>query len=349
MRIASSIFISAILGAAVACTGSNDKPAGGEATTQPQPAVQPPAPDTSAEDKEKQELEERRRRVAEAMERIKKDAETEKTRWTEELRAQVAMLVEAEHKDVKAALKTILASPHRKPGNADRDAHRHPLETLTFFGIEPGMTVLEVGSGGGWYTELLAPLVAKKGKLIVTGADPNGPADQMSTVYGLRLKLFLERSPELYGNVQVSHIAPPEKLELAPEGTVDVAVAIRELHNWYRREYLDAYVAAIHKALKPGGVFGVVAHRAQPGADPKQSSEKGYLPEEWLIQTIEKAGFKLAEKSEINANPKDTKDYEDGVWTLPPNLRQGDKDRDKYIAIGESDRMTLKFVKVEAK
>lgn len=352
MKIANATFISAILCAAVACTGSSDKPATGEATPPPQqPAVQPPAPDPAAAEKEKQEkeAEERRKRVAEALEKIQKDAEAEKARWTDDMHAQATKLAETDFKDLKAAFKAILASPHRKPGNAERDAHRHPAETLTFFGIRSDMTVVEVGAGGGWYTEILAPLLVKKGTLIVTGGDPNGPPDQMSTAYGTRLKLFLESAPELYGKIKVSHVAPPDKLELAPEGTVDLALSIREMHNWYRRGYIDAYLAAIHKALKPGGVLGVVAHRAKEGADPKESAEKGYLPEAWMIQTIEAAGFKLVEKSEINANAKDTKDYEEGVWTLPPNLTLGDKDRDKYIAIGESDRMTLKFVKPETK
>jgi predicted methyltransferase len=354
MKIATVTFISAILFAAVACTGSSDKPTG-ETTQQPpqpeQPVAQPPAPDPAEVEKQKQaekEAEERRQRAAEAMEEVEKEAEAEKARWTEEMHAKAAKLVETDYKDLKAAFKAILASPHRQPGNADRDKYRHPAETLTFFGIRPDMTVIEVGAGGGWYTEILAPLLAKKGTLIVTGGDPNGPADQMSTVRGTSLKLFLENAPELYGKVKVSYIAPPDKLELAPEGTADLAVVIREMHNWTRRDYLDAYLAAIHKALKPGGVLGVVAHRAKPDVDPKESAEKGYLPEEWLIQTVEKAGFKLVEKSEINANPKDTKDYEQGVWTLPPNLALGDKDREKYVAIGESDRMTLKFVKAEA-
>lgn len=347
MKLASATFISAILCAAVGCTGSNDKPAGEEPAQQPPPVAEPAAADTAAADKEKQELEERQRRVTEAMDKARKSAEEEKARWTDELRAQATKLATTDYKDTQKALQTILASQHRTPGNADRDAHRHPVETLTFFGLEPGMTVIEVGAGGGWYTEILAPLLAKKGKLIVGGADPNGPADQMSTVYGKRLQWFLEKSPELFGNVTVSHVSAPDKLELAPAGTADLAIAIREAHGWYRRDVVDAYTSAIHKALKPGGVLGVVAHRAKPGADPKQSAEKGYLPEAAVIEAIEKAGFKLAEKSEINANPKDTADYEGGVWTLPPSLRLGDVDRDKYVAIGESDRMTLKFVKVE--
>src|SRR5690606_9357069 len=176
--------------------------------------------------------------------------------------------------------------------------------------------------------------------------DPDGPTDRMVTVYGKRLQLFLQKSPELYGNVQQVAIDPPDKLELGEPGSADMAVAIREMHGWQRRGHMDAYLAAIHAVLKDGGVFGVVQHRAKPDAGAEESAEKGYLPEQWLIDKVESAGFKLAEKSEVNANPKDTKDYEKGVWTLPPNFREGDVDREKYAAIGESDRMTLKFVKV---
>jgi predicted methyltransferase len=351
MRFASATFISVILCAAMACTGSKDKPAEGEATPpqpvtqEPQPTAQDPAATQTPEDKER---EERKRRVAEGLEEAKKDAEAEKQRWTDEMRAQVTKLLETEHKDAKAALQAILASPHRRPENAARDPHRHPLETLTFFGIKPDMTVLEVGAGGGWYTEILAPFLAKKGRYIVTSGNPNGPDDQMSTLSGTRMKLFLESSPELYGKTEVTYVNP-DQLELAPAGTVDLAIAIREMHGWQRRGVMDKYLAAVFAALKPGGTFGVVQHRAKPDVDPVKSADTGYLPEAWLIETVEKAGFKLVEKSEINANPKDTKDYEGGVWTLPPNYDLGDKDRAKYEAIGESDRMTLKFVKPEAK
>jgi predicted methyltransferase len=351
MRFASATFISAILCAAVACTGSKDKPVEGEATPpqpttqEPQPTAQDPAATQTPEDKER---EERKRRVAEGLEEAKKEAEKEKQRWTDEMRAQAAKLMESDFKDAKAALQTILASPHRHPDNAARDPHRHPLETLTFFGTKPDMTVVEFGAGGGWYTEILAPLLAKKGTYIVTSGDPNGPDDQMSTVYGTRMKLFLESSPELYGKVQVSHVNP-DKPELAPAGTADLVIAIREMHGWQRRGNMEKNLAAVFAALKPGGTFGVVQHRAKPDADPTKSADTGYLPEAWVIETVEKAGFKLVEKSEINANPKDTKDYPEGVWTLPPNYALGDKDRDKYQAIGESDRMTLKFVKPDAK
>ncbi len=170
----------------------------------------------------------------------------------------------------------------------------------------------------------------------------------MRTVYGMRLGLFLAKSPELYGDVQVVAIDPPNRLDLGVEGTADAVLAIREMHNWYRSGAMDAYLAAVHTALKDGGVLGVVQHRAAAGSSPDDSAKSGYLPEAWLVETVEAAGFKLAGKSEINANPKDTKDYESGVWTLPPNYALGETDKDKYTAIGESDRMTLKFVKVPA-
>ncbi|MEM9494262.1 MAG: methyltransferase, partial [Myxococcota bacterium] len=138
---------------------------------------------------------------------------------------------------------------------------------------------------------------------------------------------------------------PSASIELGAEGSADLVLTFREMHNWHRNKILDTYVAAVFKVLKPGGTFGVVQHRAKADANPDESAQKGYLPEKWLIEAVEKAGFKLAEKSEVNANPKDTKDYEGGVWTLPPNLRGDESKRDEYVAIGESDRMTLKFVK----
>lgn len=287
-------------------------------------------------------------KVAKAIEKALADAATEKARFTPEMEKQIEALRDGTYADTKAALTAILASPHREVGNKDRDAARHPIETLTFFGVTPASTVIEVGAGGGWYTELLAPLVAAKGKLIAAGPDANGPADKMSTVYGKRLDLDLAKSPALYGKVQRATIAG-DTFELAPAGTADVAVAIREMHNWVRRNDLAKNLAAIHAALKDGGTFGVVAHRAKPDAKATESAEKGYLPEAWVIEQVTAAGFELVEKSEINANPKDTKDYEKGVWTLPPNFAEGDKDKAKYAEIGESDRMTLKFKKVAKK
>ena len=287
-------------------------------------------------------------KVAKAIEKAIADAATEKARFTPEMETQIEALRDGTYADAKAALTAILASPHREAGNKDRDAARHPIETLTLFGITPASTVIEVGAGGGWYTELLAPLVAAKGKLVAAGPDANGPADKMSTVFGKRLDFDLAKSPALYGKVQRATIAG-DTFELAPAGTADLALAIREMHNWVRRKELPRNLAAIHAALKDGGTFGVVAHRAKPDAKAEDSAGKGYLPEAWVIEQVTAAGFELVEKAEINANPKDTKDYEKGVWTLPPNFAEGDKDKATYTEIGESDRMTLKFKKVAKK
>jgi predicted methyltransferase len=276
------------------------------------------------------------------------EAETAKetARWTPELHKSTQLLVDKKYPNLKAQLTAILKSPHRMPGHADRDVYRHPLDTLTFFGLKPTMSVVEMGSGDGWYTEVLAPVVGKQGQLTVLSADPNGPADSPRTLGGKRIAAMLAKSPELYGKTKVAIVAPPDQLALGPDGSADMVLAIREMHNWHRRGLITAYLKAIHAVLKPGAVFGVVQHRAAADANADESAKKGYLPEAWLIAQIEAAGFKLAAKSEINANPKDTKDYADGVWTLPPNYARGEVDKDKYKAIGESDRMTLRFVKV---
>jgi predicted methyltransferase len=249
---------------------------------------------------------------------------------------------------LRDALTAAMAGSHRKPGNAARDKYRHPLETLSFFGIKPTMTVLEVSPGDGWYTELLAPTLAARGKLLVTSADPHGPEDSRATFYATRLAGFLETAPELYGKVQTVVVAPKAPT-LDLKDKVDAVLVMREVHGMINDGTLDAWLAAIHGALKPSGVLGIEEHRAKPGADPVQSAKKGYVPEAWLVEHVEAAGFKLAGKSEVNANPRDTKDYPAGVWTLPPTLRLGDQDRDKYLTIGESDRMTLKFVPVAEK
>lgn len=352
----SSFTLVALLLAGGACSKQEQQVAAPEAPVAPaeppppaEAAPEPaPAPDPAAQaeaEKKRQEAEE----MAQALKEIEQEAEVEAQRWNDELRAKVTALTGKKFKNSRAALKAILASPHRVPGRSDRDRYRHPVETLTFFGIKPNMTVVEVGVGEGWYTELLAPLLAREGKLIITSPDPNGPPNTGRTVYGKRTQLMLAKSPELFGKVQVSIVNPPEQLELGPAGSADLVITIREMHNWQRRGAIDAYLTAIHTVLKDGGKFGVVAHRAAPGGKAEETAQKGYLPEEWLVQKIESAGFKLEKKSEVNANPKDTKDYEKGVWTLPPNFADGEKDKEKYIAIGESDRMTLRFVKLAAK
>jgi predicted methyltransferase len=248
----------------------------------------------------------------------------------------------------KAALVAALDGPQRAAENKARDVYRHPLETLLFFGLRPDMTVVELWpGGGGWFTEILAPTLRDSGKLIVTNFDPSGPPDAYQTRNGKKFLDKLGGAPEVYDKVEVVTVTDPSALVLAPENSVDLIVTFRNTHGWVENGIDAAVYGAAFKALRPGGVLGVEAHRAKPQQvdDPKKLAETGYLPEEWVVSRIESFGFKLQARSEINANPKDTKDYEKGVWTLPPSFELGDKDRDKYAAIGESDRMTLKFVK----
>ncbi len=299
------------------------------------------APEPTAEEKKKADA---ARELAEDRAKMEADMKAESERWTPEIRAEAKKLAETKHASLKSALEAALKGKHRKPGNADRDKYRHPVETLTFFGMTPKMTVVEWGPGEGWYTELLAPTLAAQGKLIVTTSDPNGPPDQRSTFYGERLKRFLDHSPELYGKVD-RIVADGRNPKLGIDGKADLVLVNRAMHGMHRDKLLPGFLAEVYKALKPGGVLGVEQHRAKPDANPDEVAKQGYLPEAFVVKTVEAAGFKLAGSSEVNANPKDTKDYPEGVWALPPTLRNKDKDRQKYIDIGESDRMTLKFVK----
>lgn len=285
------------------------------------------------------------RAVAEQIAAFEAAHAEESARWTPELTQQAAELAAMRFDDTGTALATILASEHRAPASRARDVHRHPAETLSFFGLQPDSTVVELGAGSGWYTEILAPLLAARGELRAVTFDPDGDPTSMLTAYGKRFALFLSRSPELYGSVQPVYITPPAPPSLGPAASADLVLVVREMHNWHRGGALDAYLASVHEVLKDGGILGVVQHRAPEGADVDAFAEKGYLPQAWLVERVEAAGFELADSSEINANPKDTKDYEPGVWALPPTLRLGDVDRARYEAIGESDRMTLKFRK----
>lgn len=300
------------------------------------------APDPAAAKKQ-----EEAKKLAEDFAKLEKDQATEKARMSDSLRKQIAALAGKDYKSFKAALQDAVKSPHRAVGAAERDKDRHPVETLTFFGLKQDMNVLELDAGAGWYTELLAPVLRKRGKLTVAGPNPDGPTTERSTLYGKRLRGFLDKAPELGDKVDYIVIDPTAGFTLPAErkGTFDAVLAFRALHNWTRRGVLDKNLASVFESLKPGGIFAVEAHRAKPDADPKVSAEKGYLPEAFVIERAQAAGFKLESKSEINKNPKDTADHPEGVWTLPPTLRLGDKDKDKYVAIGESDRMTLKFVK----
>lgn len=242
-------------------------------------------------------------------------------------------------------LRAAVASSDRPENERARDAYRNPVETLEFFGLRDDMTVLELWPGGGWYTTILAPVLADKGKLIATNYDPNGPEDKPTTKYGKGFQARVEKEGERFSKVSVTVVDPPEKLDLGVPESVDMAVTFRNFHGWASQNQAEAILAQVHKVLKPGGVLGIVDHRAKADSDPATWAKSGYIGEAEVIRLVEAAGFKLEEKSELNANPKDTTDHPEGVWTLPPSLKLGDKDRAKYEEIGESDRMTLKFRK----
>jgi predicted methyltransferase len=243
-----------------------------------------------------------------------------------------------------AAIEQVLAGAHRSAENRARDAQRHPVDTLLFFGIKPDMTVVEVWPGaGGWYTEILAPLLATRGKLYAAQLPP-APGNEFVTAGRRKFSEKLAARPDLYGKVEVTALGPSGEA-IAPPGSADLVLTFRNVHNWMSLGYAKEAFAAMFTALKPGGVLGVVEHRADPNKPQDARAPTGYVNEEYAIGLIEAAGFKLVARSEINANPKDTKDYEQGVWTLPPDLRLGNRERAKYEAIGESDRFTLKFRK----
>jgi predicted methyltransferase len=256
------------------------------------------------------------------------------------------MSLPARAQDTGAALDRILAGTHRDPNNAARDRYRHPKETLLFFGVRPDMTVVEVWPSGGWWTEVLAPMLKDNGHYYAAWYATQ--AEGTPAYLKDREKSFdamLSGRPDLYGKVTKTALMAPAHVDIAPKGSADMVLTFRNVHNWAKAGNADAMFKAFYDALKPGGILGVKDHRAKPGTPFQQQIDSGYLTEEYVIGVAEKAGFKLAGKSEVNANPKDTKDYAKGVWTLPPTLRLGNQDKEKYLAIGESDRMTLKFVK----
>ncbi len=242
-------------------------------------------------------------------------------------------------------LQRAIASPDRSGESRARDAARHPLQTLQFFGVEPDMQVLELWPGGGWYTEILAAFLAGDGSLAITNYDPTGPQDQARHRYARALADRLAADPARFGAIEVIEIEPPDRFDLGAKDRFDRILTFRNNHGWIRGGYHDQVYREAFRVLKPGGVLGVVQHRAPDGADALTSAENGYVPEAYVIEAAQRAGFRLDARSEINANPRDTKDHPKGVWTLPPSLQLGDVDRAKYEAIGESDRMTLRFVK----
>ena len=241
-----------------------------------------------------------------------------------------------------AELADLIDGEHRSAENRARNEWRHPVETLEFFGLEKGMTVVEIWPAGGWYTEVIAPYLNDDGQYVAAGWDPDSPVKFISQ--GARkFQAKLDEYPDLYGNAQTAVLMHPDKMNFVPDASVDMVLTFRNIHNWMGRDYADDMFAAMYRALKPGGILGVIEHRGNPDVPQDPKAKSGYVNEDYAIDLAEQAGFKLVAKSEINANPKDTKDYEKGVWTLPPTLRAGDDP--KYHEIGESDRFTLKFVK----
>ncbi len=242
------------------------------------------------------------------------------------------------------ALQAAIAAPSRTAANVARDAHRHPAETLAFFGVRPGDTVVEIWPGGGWYTEILAPYLASGGGKLYAAAPDWGQNG---------VKKLKAANAALYGPLLVADFpAFDEKATRVPDGSADVVLTFRNVHNWkmgYKRDDKQDYSAEafrqIYAMLRPGGVLGIVDHRLPETASDERERTSGYIKLSTVRKLAEAAGFQLAASSEINANPKDSADHPEGVWTLPPSLALGDKDREKYLAIGESDRMTLKFVK----
>jgi predicted methyltransferase len=250
-----------------------------------------------------------------------------------------------------AALDAVLAGTHRSAANKARDRYRHPKETLQFFGIRPEMTVVEIWPGPGWYAEILAPLLRDRGKYYAAhyGSKPSFPY-QSRELEGFRAKLA--SSPAVYDKVTVTQFSFPDELAIAPAGSADLVLTFRNVHNWFQDGYgppnaPELAFKAMYDALKPGGVLGVVDHRWPDPTTEDPRARNGYISERRVVEYAENAGFELAGGSPINDNPLDTHDHPEGVWTLPPDLALGERDRAKYLAIGESDRFTLKFVKPE--
>ncbi|SAK61768.1 hypothetical protein AWB82_03051 [Caballeronia glebae] len=245
-----------------------------------------------------------------------------------------------------ASLDAAMAGSQRSDKARARDVYRHPRETLQFFELAPTQTVLEIAPGGGWYTDILAPYLRNSGQLyeaqyLSTSADLAAEDDATDAAYRRKLA----DAPAVYGNVVVGTLHAGRFIGFDAHERFDRVFTFRNIHNWIKDGQIDANLRAFYGALKHGGVLGVEEHRARPGASVQQMIDSGYVTEAFVIEHAQAAGFVLVARSEINANAKDTKDYPHGVWSLPPTYKGGDVDRSRYAAIGESDRMTLRFAK----
>ncbi|MBM3928424.1 MAG: class I SAM-dependent methyltransferase [Sphingomonadales bacterium] len=239
---------------------------------------------------------------------------------------------------LRSEIARAVAATTRTPANVVRDRYRHPTETLTFFGVKPTDTVVELIPGGGWYTEILAPYLAQRGTYYAAGNMTRG-LDGVKTLQAA--------NPAAYGKIRLAAFPAAAGEPTVPAGSADVVLTFRNIHNlrFAGVDRTQAAFAEMFRMLKPGGTLGIVEHRLPENRDAAAEEKSGYMKTSSVVAFAEKAGFKLAGKSEVNANPEDTADWPEGVWTLPPTYRLKDVDREKYTAIGESDRMTLKFVK----
>jgi predicted methyltransferase len=234
-----------------------------------------------------------------------------------------------------------VAGAWRSPANKARDAHRHPAETLKFFGVKPGQTVVEISPAAGWYTEILAPAMKGNGKYVAALANPLASVNAAKSVETFKTK-FGDKA--VYGDIGIG-VFGKGVADIVEPGSADVVLTFRNVHNWHMGGFDQDAFNAFFKALKPGGTLGVVEHSLPENWPDERMKTSGYMKPSYVKALAAKAGFKLVGESKVNANPKDTKDYPKGVWTLPPNFAEGDTDKAKFAAIGESDRMTLKFVK----
>ncbi len=238
-------------------------------------------------------------------------------------------------------VRAVLDGPQRSAANRARDVYRHPVETLAFFGLKPTMTVVEISPQGGWYTEILAPFLRDRGHYIAAGYDPSGEGGTKAVA---KFRAKLDADPGSYMNVAVTTFGKGQ-YAIAPPGSADMVLTFRNIHNFWIEGFAPDAFKAFHTALKPGGVLGIEEHRLPEDAPDALQSSSGYMKVSTVKRLAAAAGFRFVGASDVNANPRDTHDYPKGVWTLPPNYAEGDKDHAKYAAIGESDRMTLKFVK----
>lgn len=253
---------------------------------------------------------------------------------------------QADHHGESGSLEQWLTGEHRSAANIARNESRNPVETLEFFGLEADMSLIEINPGGGWYAEILAPYLRDSGQYYAAHFSPNSPIGYHRPALE-RFEAKLNANPELYGKVTVRHLYPPQESAIGPAEGADMALTFRNVHNWIMSGQEHDYFAAFYASLKPGGIFGVVEHRAPASSGMEIMRTTGYVTEEYVKELAAAAGFEFVDSAEINANPRDTKNYAEGVWTLPPTFQMGDVDRERYAAIGESDRMTLKFRKPE--